>query len=390
MKGLENVKVEVVKRHDVDIRDYYRQLDLKDKEGKLYKHDVFDYDAIWDDEIPMFLIISERGAKGKSTQAKRLMRRIWTDEKLRSLWVMNTDKLIKKEKKSHLTKPLQYLRDIFTGEERKSGDTILAKMGDVESWYTRFVPLSIAENEKGSRDDYGLMIYDEFNIGLRQIRKQQVDLFSSLIATADDPINVSEDKFKKLIIHGNNKSLNNEVLISLGLRSLSAEVTDVTVDGFTLLRVLSPIMSEEDRKKIKNVNSNNWKFKLQQALGKADHVYFNDNLFDEINNVNSWMYTVPERGFYYIKIDDKYFRVSVREPKDVEKYTRAVIYITEETRDSVKKTEQTVYAINKQDVTEGIVLNTNFKKNLLKQIYLDNMYFGEIYIRETIIPALTK
>lgn len=364
------------------IDNFYKEIEVKKKNG-YGKHILFDYDKIWDDEAFLFLIISERGAKGKSTQAKRLARRIYEDEQLKSMWLMNTQKLIDKEKKSHLAKPKQHLKDVFTLDEKVEGDVVLSNHKDKESWYTKFASLSTAENEKGSRDDYGLIIYDEFNVGLSMIRNQQTDLLSSLLGTLSDPVNTGDEKFKKMIIHGNFKSLNNQFLIDLGVTHIDEEVTDIYVGDKLIMRILCPEFNEEDKQKIKDDNKDNPIFLLQQKLGKADHVYFNENLFDRVNNVNDWMISLPILGSYKIKIEKNYYRALIVESGDLGK----VIYFIDTERNDE---DINIYALDKKSVEENITLNTNLKVNFLSYLSKDKLYFKSAYIRENIIKEITK
>lgn len=365
------------------ITNFYKEIDVLTEEGETRKHTLFDYYKIWQDEAPIFLIISERGAKGKSTQAKWLAKEIWDDDRLRTMWIMNTVKLIDKEKKSHLTKPKQLL-DNFQGSEKVERDVALADSKDKESWYTKFASLSTAETEKGSRDDFGLLVYDEFNVGLTNIKNQQVDLLSSLIGTLSDPVNTATDKFRKMIIHGNFKSLNNQLLIDLGVHVIKDEVTDVYVGDFLLMRILSPIMDENDRNEIKENNKNNWKYLLQEKLGKADHVYFNENLFDDINNVNTWMITLPITSKWILKIKKQYFRASIRLSQDLGK----VLYF--EPIDKSEADRETIFAIDKKSVEEGVIYNVNIKKSFIRYLAADMIYFQTGFVREQIIAEVTK
>lgn len=54
------------------INDFYKKITIVDKNKGVYLHTVFDYQKIYDDKVPIFLIISERGSKAKTTQAKKL------------------------------------------------------------------------------------------------------------------------------------------------------------------------------------------------------------------------------------------------------------------------------------------------------------------------------
>ena len=368
-----------------EINNFYKQIDLIDSEGNGYKHTLFDYEKIWDDEAPIFLIISERGAKAKSTQGKYLARTIWNNHKLKTMWLMNTRVLIENEKKSHLSKPKQFLSDTFNVESRVSGDVVYDDIinQNKDNWYTRFTSLSTAENEKGSRDDYGLVIYDEFNVGLGLIRNSQVDLLSSLIGTLTDPVNTAKDQFKKFIIHGNFKSLNNQFLIDLGVTKIEDEVTDIYIGDFLLMRILAPMMTDSDKKEIADRNKNDWKFLFQEKIGKSNHVYYNENLFDNINNVNDWMITLPTKRYYMVKIGKYYYQVRLATSGDL----GAVVYIVQDVK---PKKGNMVIALNRIDVEEGVILNTNLKQGLFRLLVDNKLYFKSAYVRENIVNCLRK
>ena len=369
------------------IKDFYKKINLVNNNGDKYQHTLFDYEKIWEDEAPIFLIISERGAKGKSTQGKYLAKTIWDKYNLRTMWLMNTQVLIDKEKKSHLSKPKQFLSDTFPIWCRVQGDFVYDNLiNDLkDNWYTRFSSLSTIENEKGSRDDYGLVIYDEFNVGLSQIRNSQVDLLSSLIGTLSDPVNKTKDKFRKFIIHGNFKSLNNQFLIDLGITKIDKEVTDIYVGDHLLMRILAPIMDEEDKLAIEEVNKDDWKFLFQKKMGKEKHVYYNENLYDVINNVNTWMITLPVKSFYIIKINKYYYRINLVFSKDY----GSIIYMLQEDKPN-KELMRYVFCLNKIDMVEGTTLNTNLKRSLFKLFTDEKIFYNTVFIRENLLNTLRK
>lgn len=375
------------------INDFYQELDVFDSKGNTIKHQIFDYTKIWDDtdngkNVLFYLIISERGRKAKSTQAKYLMKKIWDEEHIKSIWAMNTEKLIDKEKKSHLNKPKQFHKDLFHDNVKVIGDNVYDDPSDKENgWYAKFTQISTAENEKGSRDDYGLLLLDEFNVGDRNIKNIKTDLLSSLIATMDDPINTNNPnsiRLKKIIIHGNNKSLNDDFLINLGIYSIDKELTDLKIGDRVIGRILCPKMSESDKKLFEEQNNDNEIYLFQKLLGKADHVYYNENLFDEVNNVNHYMLALETISRYQFKIGNLYFEGRIINSKDL----GTILYVIPITTKEIDKDK--VFAMNKDSVKEGITLNTNIKKNLLKYLSADQIYFHSAFVREQFIKEIKK
>ena len=72
-----------MKKHT--IKHYYRTIKSFDHNGHPYDHTLFDYNQIWNDPAQIFLVISERGSKGKTTQAKKLARDLYKNEGLKSM-----------------------------------------------------------------------------------------------------------------------------------------------------------------------------------------------------------------------------------------------------------------------------------------------------------------
>lgn len=377
-----------------NINEFYQQIDVNNN-GNIIKHDIFDYRKIWEDvdehgnNILLYVIISERGRKTKTTQGKVLSKWLWTKLRIKTMWGMNSEKIISKEKKSHLTKPKIHYPELFTGDEYVEGNFVYEKpKGD---WYQKFVPLSLAEQEKGSRSPYGLFVVDEYNVGDRQIKGSKVDLFSSLIATMDDPINSNnpdEVKLKKIILHANNKSLNDPFLISLGIYSIKEEVTDIKVGNRVIGRVLAPIPSESDRALFEEQNKDNAIYLLQKKLGKADHVYFNDNAFDDLNYVNQWMVAIKpveinkQPIVYNVKIKNLYYQLRTI---DTEKFGRVIYMIN-----LPSKPEGICFVFNKKDIIENTVFNPNMKKSMFKQLANEKVFFFSAYIREEFIKVISS
>ena len=366
-----------------NINDFMQEIPSFDSDGNPITIKIFDYKKFWEDDGLIYVVISERGLKAKSTQAKYLAKWIYDQYRSKTMWAMNTEELIKKEKKSHLTKPFQFHDDIFDPATMSvAGDFVYA---DKAHWYTKFVSISTAENEKGSRDDYELLVYDEFNIADRNMRNDKTRLISSLLATMDDPINRNKKggkKLRKIIIHANFKSLNDDFLINLGITKIEDEVTDImSKDNKTLLgRILVPTYDEKDKQDFINKNKNNVLFQLQDKLGQSDHIYFNENLFDEINFVNEWMISLPVKRSFAIHAYGKYYQLRLCNSKDL----KGIIYIIPYT----PKPNEQVFALHKADTKEGIVYNPNLKQSMYRVLGRSKMYFRNSVIRDNVIKRL--
>lgn len=209
---------------------------------------------------------------------------------------MNTLPQLEKEMTKHLTKPRQYL-DNFTGKEKlvSSSKTLYADEDDKKSAYTHFVALSVGETEKSSRDDVELVIWDEFNVSQNKVVGGVVDAFSSLMATNSDAVN--KTSMKKIIIHGNFKTLNNELALALGLTKVEGEITTkYKDDGTPFLRILVPQFDQQEREDFIEKHRNDPHYVLQKMLGKAEHVFFNENLHDEITNIDANLTSAKKDG----------------------------------------------------------------------------------------------
>lgn len=354
---------------------------IKNSSGN--NHEVFDYDEIWNDDAFIFVVISERGAKGKSTQAKYLMKKIWEEQKLRSMWLMNTNILIKKEKKSHLSKPKKYL-DNFTGNEVIKGDFVYEDSGNDTEWYSKFTSLSTAENEKGSRDDFGLLVFDEFNVGDRNIKNSQVKLMSSLIGTLDDPVN-DDASLKKIIIHGNNKTLNSELLIKMGITHIDNELTTITRNGKPYLRILYPIFTKTEREAIKERNKHNNSFLFQELIGEEKHVYYNDNAYDDINFVNTKLnLKIQDRIAYYLFRVDKHILCA----SNIEYENERILFI--HSYDKKRDGTSNIIALNRSDVVEGVSLRFTVKKKMFNWLRKEKVWFEYAHQREKFIKSVIR
>lgn len=370
------------------IKDFYKYLILKNNNGKEYKHAIFDYQKIWEDkDVLFYLIISERGLKGKSTGAKWLAKHIWDNYKSKSMWVMNTRILIQKEKKSHLAKPKQIFKEFEN--VKIEGDFLK----DDKDWFMKFTSLSTAENEKGSRDDYELLIFDEFNVGDSQIKKKKLDLLSSLIATLTDDVNPNAKSIKKIIMHGNNKSMNDEFLIRMGIYSINNDITDIkNSDGKIIGRIFAPITNQQERITMNKRMKDNNAYQFQKLIGREEHVYFNSSLYDELNNIKPDYKDLTVYEHYYLRIQDYYFRI--RKQHGSSKWKHYITYVESITNKKIKILKDTeniiIYCMSKRSLKEDIILNPNLKINLINELVHNNLWFENSYSREVILDELRR
>jgi len=90
----------------------------------------------------------------------------------------------------------------------------------------------------------------------------------------------------KVFLLGNNKSFNNPLLVNLGINSIDEEVSCVyTQDGKPLILILFPIIDENERKDIEELNADNPVFQFMKVSGGAKHAYFNESQYDGVNGI---------------------------------------------------------------------------------------------------------
>lgn len=289
---------------------------------------------------------------------------------------------IKTEKRAHLTKPFQYLKDTFTGNEYVKGNLLYSGDKNNDDWYTSFVSLTTAENKKSSRENIGLLVFDEFNVGTKSIANSQTDLISSLIGTLTDPVNQSDSSFQKMIIHGNFKSLNSEFLLSLGITKIDGEVTTLNNSiKKPLVRILAPHFTESEKTALNKSLQGNWTYELQKTLGKSEHVYFNENLHDDINNIDTSLISQPYVLKYLLKIKSHYFILKSLKSK------KWIIYKIPMSQ--IKNTSSAI-VLDKRDVSEFSAFNSTFKESIRKLVFRGQLYFDNSFTRENLLTKLRR
>lgn len=214
---------------------------------------------------------------------------------------------------------------------------------------------------------------------------------SSLMATYSDPVN-KDDSVKKIIIHGNFKTLNNELMLKLGIMSINGELTTRNrPDGTPFLRILVPEYTEEEKQKFKKENENDNMFLFQDMIGHADHVYFNENLHDSIQNINpalSQMKLAGGRNRFFISIkQQRYIFDRILEGGEPRYYIRL---LTDTELKRAKQVNQKWVVLNGNDVVEGSSYVLKFKLSMRKIFQKNLLWFDSAYTRENFLQQIKK
>lgn len=292
--------------NNYDIKFFLKELD----NGK----EVFDFIKWYEKtKFPICLNISERGGKGKTFNSKDLIRYIYEKYKDTdyfsknpvSIWLRNLVRDTKIEKHKYLDE----LPNWYSDKELKfkgSAETVLDLLVD-EKPITRFISLNTGESQKGTRLIPKLIVWDEFNVGIKDV-SEPIEQFDSILHTTEDIVNnYGKEDDSRLLIFGNNKTLNHPLLIEMGITHISNEVTEIYDDlGNPFMLILMPLWSDEDKEKFERDNNKNWRFQFSKKIGTVNHSYFNENLYDEVNFVHQ-----------YINIENELLSNNVTKFKDI-------------------------------------------------------------------------
>lgn len=356
-------------------------------------HKVLDFEKIEALKFPVNLIITERGSKGKTFGMKEHLRKKYQKDKSKAMWLMNSVIQIKREqktftndffKKSSLEmlpiETIEFWKNCnFEGDTKKVNLELVHKDGKNVNAFIKMLAIPHGEKIKGSREDIATVVYEEFNVGITRT-EQQCDNFFSLLHTLENVV-IQEQPLKNIWIFGNNKSLNNLILIKLGITHIDKEITTIYDKyGNPLILIIAPKFTQNEVKEITEANKNNWIFQLAQQADEVEHSYFNKSLFDNINNVKQWnlepnfiencnligcIYTQKR---YYAIGTYKGYKYMFNLPERPEGY---------------------VYSLNKKDMIEGNVYKPFFKEGLLKMLSNNQLYFADLVTRESIIKIIT-
>lgn len=357
------------------------------------KHKVFDFNKIREQGYPINIIISERGSKGKTFGMKEFLREDFLKNGNKGMLLMNSINQVDREKKTFIddffkksslemlpiSTPEFWKNCTWDGSSQKATLELLYDDGQKKQTFIKMLPITHGEKIKGSRGEYTTLVYDEFNVGISRA-SQQCDNFFSVLHTLENVV-IEKQPLKNIFIFGNNKSLNNLILIKLGITHINDEITQIYDEyGKPLILIIVPKFTKEQAKEIKEKNKNNWIYQLSSKAGDLDHAYLNQSLNDSINNVKQWNnddnFQVNYKPIACIYTQKRYYSIGFYNGR---KY---VIPLT-------KRPDGYIYSLNKRDMIEGNVFAPHYKEDLLKMLSNNELFFSDVVARESIIKIIT-
>ena len=334
---------------------------------------VLDYHKLAASGYGFILLITERGAKGKTFNSKEYMRDKYLEDGTKSIWLMNTQVQIDKDKSKFLHNNRQINPEKWEGCTVKGNGVVDNETGEM---FIQFVALRGAEKLKGSRDSsFKIVVYDEFNVGLDSFRGQQTTLFSSLLNTLTDIQDVKSGNKLQVFIHGNNKTLTTPLLVDMKIFEIKGEETYFEKDGVKTVFIYTPKI---DKSVVKEHNKNNWVFMLDEMTGMDEHNYFNENLYDNMLSIAPNYDYHRMRLIANYKMDGNFFRMYANPEATFFYFRKAEKGEIDDKKDEIvvgkKDQMEATYRVSPR--LRGAVLNLLMKD----QILFDSMYSKSVVL----------
>ncbi len=280
------------------INSFLKKLDKRNK--------VLDFKKITDEGFLINIIISERGAVGKTFGAKEFLLDRFVKYGEESVWVVSTKEIIKSE----IANGFLTNNKLEFPEKWKDVKRIGTRWFYKNKRFLKIIALSTAENDKGGRNSMIKWIfYDEFTLGLKVIGKRQFELLYNLMNTYSDVMKESIDL--KVFIFGNHMTANIPLLSSLNISDTSLEFSNKIINGSKLWLMYVPYV---DQKIADSKYAKNQIYQLGKLTGDADHSFLNKNLYDiDLGVVGiKTIEEIEQNNFHYIStlcIDNSFLEV---------------------------------------------------------------------------------
>lgn len=358
--------------------------DIKYWYKKLYnKYDIWDYDKIYNDEAFIFVIISERGRKGKTFNATIKAKQLFDDFGYTSVYMKNLEVQMDNSVENFLKEPRKHYPEMFEDcEITKNGVyEVKGEKKDRIKWL-QFINLNQAEKIKGARDLPHMLIYDEMSDGTEYLR-EQTEKFKSILDTMSDA--KTNGGLKKVVILSNFKTLDTELMRDFKVFTIDKEVSTIyDSEKKPLIRILLPQYTEDDRIEIKQELKGNPIFEIGELTETNRYSVYNESLYDVVNNVEKrdikWFnecdktLTIFDRG-HYIKI--------FKHPSNIHHIVSLKKY---------KKADfERIYVMDKKEIFEGsVILNKQITRNFLHMMETGNITFQNIGSRNDFLTAITR
>lgn len=351
---------------------------------KLYgKFDIWDYDKILEDEAFIFVIISERGRKGKTFNATIKAKELYDKYGYTSIYMKNLEVQMDNSVSNFLKEPKKHYPQLFQDNEvNKSG--VYEGTGKNRKRWLQFINLNQAEKIKGARDLPYLLIYDEMSDGLRYV-SEQTEKFKSVLDTMSDF--KTKSGLKKVVILSNYKTLDTELMRDFKVFKIDREVSTIKNSlGKPLIRVLLPQYDEQDIKEIEEELRGDAIFELGELTDTNRYSLYNESLYDIINNVKERDLKWFEKAEKHLNILYNNMNVLVYRGIENREYQFHIVSLKNYEQDQF----EVIYVIDKKDIKEGnVILNKKITRNLLHLIEEGTITFQNIASRNDFLSAIT-
>ena len=358
---------------------------------------VLDFEKIDKMGFYIHLLITQRGKVGKTLNMKLQIINKFLETGKPSKWLSNTkgiatsfkNDFYKDLEKKHVIENMTKQQREFIESTKFKGNIEHNNMwnkglykGKPKDWF-HVQALSLAELAKNSRTQWAYLVWDEFNVKFNQVQ-DPVNKFDSLIHSMEDLVGNNSDKsnLHKTFIFGNNKSLNNPIIISLGIRYVKHEITEVyTPDGKPYMLMIVPKLTNDAIKELDEENKDNPYYFASKQLGTWSHSYINESLYDDANGVERHRkYIKDYQPIYSVYHDDKYYSIY--------KVANSRFHCISVERYNV--ISNTIFIMRKRDMQPGYIYDKRKAIVLFKMIQDGFFTFEDVSTRELVINSLTK
>lgn len=365
---------------------------------------VFDFEKFEKTPFNMVFIISERGARGKTLNAKEYARKKWESDKRPSIFMYNTIPLITKameDFKEDLQKPfvkneLGEHAIKFWEETKIIGDPEknLAKVTSDGKQFIKLLSTNHAELMKGARLNWKAIFWDEFNVNYHTIR-DAISKVTSLLHSSEDVVANSKQDLM-FFVFGNNKSLDVDFMYKLGVTHLEHEVTEIWSDDEIpqpIMLIVSPQYNDVQRQEIAEKNKNNFIFNITKQLGEHAHAYFNESLYDDINHIKRYTDTQARANKYLlpsisIHHDGSYYNIYriKKMPETIANNTFGNLHIVAVDKD--KTFHNALYIFNRRDQIEFTSMNVQVRNQVIKFVSKSKITYEDVRSRMLFLRSI--
>lgn len=366
--------------------DNYYKLICLDASDKKNCRLVFDYQKMWDDDCKIFWLLSERALRGKTYGFKEFSQKHFLKTGKPSIYYKNLEVQLMKERKNYLG---------YLGNSPDFDNFIIDKNGlfytedGVKKYSTLFRSVNGAYKDKGSRIPVDLMGFDEIMDGVEDLRTDQVNLINTAIATYNDPLASPDTRVKKIFFMSNFRTINSDILLSLGVYKIEDEITRIYDDkGNNVITILTPLYDEKEAEMIENELTKDPITNFIKITGGFDENYLNKNTTDILNNV-------IEKDISELIENKTYYRVL----KGTKKYNHIIGYIENNVNKyHIVSTDylqgflhQNILKLNEKDFSKNhMPIDTNIRKNYLNLLNKGVITFQDLNTRVNFIQDLIK